>query len=92
MSSACEAEQMEGGGGGGGGRREVADDCSKGIPRLEKGFAPQLHPPTLGLLLTPNPDGPGLISVRICSVLRLHGDLFACVSPSIKDETVTTPF
>lgn len=56
--------RADGGGGGGG---EVADDCSKGIPRLEKGFAPQLHPPpppTLGLLLTPNPDVLGFISVQ----------------------------
>lgn len=46
-------------------RREVADDCSKGIPRLEKGFAP-FHPPTLSLLLTPHPEVLGFISVHIC--------------------------
>lgn len=60
---------MEGGGGGGG---EAADDCSTGIPCLEKGFAPQLHPPTLGLLLALNPDVLVSISVLGCAGLHLH--------------------
>lgn len=56
-------------------RREVADDCSKGIPRLEKGFAPSLYPPTLRLLLTRNPD----VLVFICAVLHLHWHIFASI-------------
>lgn len=44
------------GGVGGKEERETADHCSKGIPRLERGVAPRLHPPSISL-------PPSLISV-----------------------------
>lgn len=53
----------------------TADHCSKGIPRLERGVAPQLRPPLLppsiSVLLALNPDVLvfDLLSVLICTVL-----------------------
>lgn len=63
---------------GGGG---AADHCSKGIPRLEGGFAPRLHPPTIiSVLLTLNPDVLVLILSHLhCALTSLAFHHTRCV-------------